>query len=94
MDNYISQLSGQIAISFAQQVDRHLEQFLKKNLIPFDGDIAKTMEQLEAKGMMLIKSDEPLDVFGDRITKYSLVKILDSTTITLKSPTYSVKDTK
>lgn len=86
MDDKIAELTGQIANSFAQQLDRHIEQFLKKNLIPFDGDIAKTNQELEAKGMRLIREDEPFDGFGDRKSTYMLVKIIDSTSVTVKAP--------
>lgn len=90
MDDKIAKLTGQITNSFAQQLaqqlDRHIEQFLKKNLIPFDGDIAKTNQELEAKGMRLIREDEPFDGFGDRKSTYMLIKIIDSTSVTVKAP--------
>lgn len=86
MDNKISELTAQIANSYAQQLDMHIEQFLKKNLIPFDGDIAKTNKELEAKGMRLIREDENLDMFGDRKSTYMLIKIIDSTSVVIRAP--------
>lgn len=94
LDNDIASLTGQIANSYAQQLDRHIEQFLKKNLIPFDGDIAKTNDALEAKGMRLIREDEPYDSFGDRKTTYMLVKIIDSTSVTIKAPSLTYPEVK
>jgi hypothetical protein len=86
MDNKIAELTAQIANSYAQQLDRHIEQFLKKNLIPFDGDIKKTNDKLEAKGMRLIREDDNPDSWGDRKSTYMLVKIIDSTSVTIKAP--------
>lgn len=94
MDDKIAELTGQIANSFTQQLDRHIEQFLKKNLIPFDGDIAKTNAELEAKAMRLIQENEPFDGWGDRKTTYMLVKIIDSTSVTIKSPTITPPNLK
>ena len=84
MNEQIASLTGQIASSYAQQLDKHIEQFLKKNLIPFDGDISKTNEELEAKGMKLIRQDDGHNVWGDWETTYTLVKIIDSTAVTIK----------
>ena len=94
MDTKITDLAGQIANSYAQQLDKHIEQFLKKNLIPFDGDIAKTNRELEANGMRLIREDEPFDPMGDSKTTYMLVKIIDSTSVTIKAPTLTPRPTK
>lgn len=92
MDDKIADLTAQIANLYAQQLDRHIEQFLKKNLIPFDGDIAKTNKALEAKGMRLIREDDSFDSWGDRKTTYMLVKIIDSTSVTIKALSLNRKD--
>lgn len=86
---YFAELTGQIADSYAQKLDRHIEAFLKKNLVPFDGDMAKANQALEAKGMMLISEIDHSNVFGDRATTYMLVKIIDKMTVTIESPTIS-----
>ena len=92
MENNIASLTAQIANSYAQQLYEHIEQFLKENLIPFDGDIAKTNKALEEKGMRLIREEEPFDPMSDRKTTYMLVKIIDSTSVTVKAPTLSTKE--
>lgn len=89
MDENIASMTAQIAQSYAQQLDKHIEAFLKKNLIPFDGDIAKTNDALEEKGMRLIREDDPLDTWGNRKTTYMLVKIIDSTSVKIKPPTFT-----
>jgi hypothetical protein len=83
-DTYQS-LMDEIAASVAAQTEAHISNFLNKNLIPYDGDISKTTKDLRDKGMRLISESTPFN--GSRTaTTYLLVKVIDSTTVTLHSP--------
>jgi len=91
-EHQIASISCQIANSYAQQLDLYLKEFLQKNLIPFDGNIEKTNNMLASKGMRLIAEDYPLNTFGAKKTVYMLVKILDSTSITIKPPKFTIEE--
>ena len=86
IDEQIASITGQIAESYARQLDEHIKRFLKKNLVPFDGDIARTNDELKTKGMRLIREDRPLSLDGDQETTYMLVKIVDSTSVVIREP--------